>query len=167
MKAITLTLLAILFCTSSCLNFHAKKTDQIKNNGVDLDTVAQFTEIITDQDSAQNYNEKRRDIEQTADTTFTEVEMGNITSYFYPGKTLNDAYIILLSKKYPDIKYLKTTMPLNDIQYKDEGDDVKISYVFHDKANLNITLEYAGGVTTIGLSHNAEGSTITITMAAD
>lgn len=157
-----------LIAVTSCVNSSNPPNNRANENS-DTAKLINLNVIKNNENDSLKVNTDLKPVtnEINDSTTFTEVEMGNITSIFFSQKTLKEVYDSLLLKDYPDVKYLHKDIPLSNIQYRNDDDDVDISYVFVDKMNLSITLIYAGGVTTIELSQKANGTTMTVTMSAD
>lgn len=168
MKSLIFFLIVTLIAMASCVNRSNHQNDVV-NEYIDTAQVTDFLVINNENiDSLKTNTDPIPIVNQLNDsTTFTEVEMGSITTIYFSKKTLKESYNILLLKDYADVEYLHKEIPLSNIQYRNEDDEVDVSYVFADKMNLTITLLYAGGVTTIELLQKADGTTMTVTMSAD
>lgn len=168
MKSPFFFLIATLIAMTSCVNRSNRQNDVV-NEYINTVQVTDFLLINNENiDSLKTNTDPIPIVNQLNDsTTFTELGMGSITTIFYSQKSLKDVYNILLLKDYADVEYLHKKIPLRNIQYRNEDDDVDVSYVFVDKINLTITLLYAGGLTTIELLQKADGTTMTVTTSAD
>ena len=99
---------------------------------------------------------------------FEENMSGGESCIFY-GKTIKQAYQIILNKYNEESKHLKKVLPASNIEYKSNvnEENVQITYNYENKSNLFIELSYDGRITEIELREENGNTLSKITYNAD
>lgn len=104
----------------------------------------------------------------TVTCTDFQVEMGKGTRCFYPGRTQQDAYRIVLKEYRDESKHLMPVIPATDTTYESNRDNEQVDVAYTiGKNNTHITLNYPGGVTEIEMTEANSSTTLRVIYNAD